>query len=649
MRHTVRIKDHFLEQQLFLRRAIVIGGLMAAAVIVLMGRLIWLQVMQYDYYYDLSQGNRIRNEPLPPNRGLIFDRNGVALGRNAPTYQLELTREQVPDLDATLHDLAELKLLDGDDLPALKRDIEGRRAFEAVPLKLQLSDDELARFAVRQQEFPGVEIRWRMARTYPLSSSAVHAIGYVSAISTDDQKTINMDDYEGTTLIGKSGVERAYEEQLHGTKGFRQLLVNAQGRSVERAGLKLPDLKLKQPVAGNDLYLTLDQRVQQEVEKIMQDRRGAAIAIDPNNGDVIALVSTPGFDPNLFARGISRQDYRDLRDDLDVPLYNRALAGTYPSGSTIKPFMALAALQYGVMTPDNTNYCGGKFRLPGVARPWRDFKPEGHGYIDMRHAIEQSCDVYFYHVADVLGIDRIHDLLEQFGLGQPVGLDISGEKSGILPSTDWKRRAFRNPADQKWYPGETINVGIGQGYLSVTPIQLAQATAVLAARGKSYRPRLVRAVRKSINDEMLQPPPVELPPVKIANPAYWQVVIEGMLAVTKGSRGTARGAFATAQYDVAGKTGTAQAIGISQYENIKAVTKTLGDRTRDHGWFIAFAPVDQPKIAVAVIVENGGQGGSAAGPVARRIFDTYLLTADQLKEQDQKGRSPGITVSGEGE
>jgi penicillin-binding protein 2 len=649
MRSTVRIKDHYSEQLLFLRRAFVVGSLMFAAILVLIGRLVWLQIFQYDYYYDLSQGNRIRNEPLPPNRGLIFDRNGVVLGRNAPSYQLELIREQIPDLDATLHDLANLSLLDREDIPALKRDILSRRAFDAVPLKLQLSDEELARFAVRQQEFPGVEIRWRMARTYPLGSSAVHATGYVSAISTEDQKTINIDEYEGTTLMGKSGIERAYENELHGTKGFRQLLVNAQGRSVERSGLKLPDLRLKEPVAGNDLYLTIDQRVQQATEEILRDRRGAAIAIDPNTGDVIALVSTPGFDPNLFAHGISRKDYKDLRDDLDIPLYNRALAGAYPSGSTIKPYMALAALQYGVVAAEDTPYCGGAFRLPGVSRPWRDFKPEGHGRIDMRHAIEQSCDVYFYRVADLLGVDRIHDLLAQFGFGKPTGIDISGEKSGILPSTEWKRRAFKNPADQKWFPGDTISVGIGQGYLSVTPMQLAHATAVMASRGKNFQPRLVHAIRNSVSNVTRELPPTQLPSAKVDNPAYWQVVIEGMTAVTKGAHGTARGSFSNAQYDAAGKTGTAQAIGISQFENIKAATKNLGERTRDHAWFIAFAPVENPRIAVAVIVENAGQGGLAAAPVARRVFDTYLLSAEALKEQDRLGRSPGIVVTAQGE
>ena len=651
MPRNVRIKDHYGEQRLFLQRVLALGGVLTLAVAVLIGRLMWLQVARYDYYFDLSQGNRIRNEPLPPNRGFIFDRNGAVFGRNTPSFQLELTREQVPDLDQTLVNLARLNLVDREEIPALKKDIRSRRPFDPVPVKLQLSEEELARFAVRQQDFPGVEIRWRMARVYPLGASAMHAIGYVSAISVDDQKNIDLDAYEGTTLIGKSGVERAFENELHGVKGYQQLLVNAQGRNVERAGLSLPDLKRQDPVAGDDLYLSIDQRVQQAAEEMLRGRRAAAVAIDPTNGDVLALVSTPGFDPNLFSRGISRQEYQKLRDDPDVPLYNRSLLGTYPSGSTIKPFMALAALQYGVLTAQDTPFCGGTFRLPGVSRPWRDFRPEGHGYMDMRRAIEQSCDVYFYRVADLLGIDRIHDLLDQFGFGKAIGLDIGGEKSGVLPSTEWKAKSFRSTEQQRWYPGDTISVGIGQGYLTVTPFQLAHATSVIAMRGKSFKPRLVRAIRNSATGKVRDIPAVELPTVTLKDASYWRVVIEGMTMVTKGEHGTARGSSATAQYVIAGKTGTAQAVGVSQYENIKAVTKTLEERKRDHGWFVAFAPVEQPRIAVAVIVENGGQGGSAAAPVARRIFDAYLLTPEALAEQDRLGKSPGIamTATGSGE
>lgn len=652
MFRSARIKDHYAEQHMFMRRAITAGALILLAMCILVARLVYLQIVRYDYFLDLSQGNRIRNEPIPPNRGLILDRNGVALGLNAPSYQLAITREQVPNLDDTLQRLAALSLLDRADVPTVKKEIRARRSFEAVAIKLKLSEEELARFAVRQQDFPGVAIQPRMARYYPLASSGVHALGYVSAISVEDQKTIDIDEYAGTTLMGKSGVEKTYERELHGKTGYQELLVDAQGRHRERTGDKPTDLKRREPIAGNDLYLTIDQRVQQATEEFLRGRRGAAVAIDPNNGDVIALVSTPSFDPNLFTSGISRVDYARLTNDINIPLYNRALRGVYPPGSTVKPFMALAALQYGIVSDDDTRFCGGKFRLPNVSRPWRDFKPEGHGHIALRPAIEQSCDVYFYGVADVLGIDRIHDLLEPFGFGKPVGIDIGGERTGTLPSTEWKRKSFRTAEQRKWYPGDTISVGIGQGYLNATPIQLAYATSVMATRGKRFEPRLVRAIRDASTGNVREFPIRPLPPLELKDPSYWQAVIEGMTLVTKGAHGTARGAAATAQYDFAGKTGTAQAIGISQHENIKAVTKTLDDRTRDHAWFIAFAPISEPRIAVAVIVENAGQGGSLAAPVARRMLDSYLLTPEALKEQDAKGRSPGITAAakpGEGE
>jgi len=643
MLRSVRIKDHYAEQQLFLRRVLLTGSVIVLAIFVLIARLVYLQVVRHNYYVDLSQGNRIRNEPLPPNRGLIFDRNGIALGLNAPSYQLEITREQVPDIDAALEGLVQLNLLDTADVPALKKEIRTRRGFDAVPVKLQLSAEELARFAVRRQDFPGVDIQPRITRYYPLGPNAVHALGYVSAISADDQKNIDLDEYAGTTLIGKSGVERTFEKELHGRTGFQELLVNAQGRHVEGVGVKSTGLRRKEPISGNDLYLTIDERVQQAAERMLRGRRAAVVAIDPNNGDILALVSTPGFDPNLFSRGISRVDYKKLTEDQDIPLYNRALQGAHPSGSTIKPFMALAALHYGVLGPDDARYCGGSFRLPGASHVWRDFKPQGHGYIEMRHAIEQSCDVYFYGVADLLGIDRIHDFLDPFGFGRIVGLDIGGEKTGDLPSPEWKHKRFKTA--EKWYPGETINVGVGQGYLTVTPLQLAYAVSAIATRGQRFEPRVVRAVRDSATGEIRQLPARPLPPLALKDPSYWQVIVDGMTAVTQGAHGTARGASITAQYVFAGKTGTAQVFSVSQHENIKAVTKTLEEHLRDHAWFIAFAPVEQPKIAVAVIVENGGQGGSAAAPVARRIFDAYLLSPEALKEQDSKGKSPGISLT----
>jgi len=652
MLRSVRIKDHYAEQQLFMRRAAAAGGAIFLGMCVLIGRLVWLQVVQYDHYFELSQGNRIRNEPLPPNRGLLLDRNGIGLGLNAPSYQLELTREQVPNLDITLQSLASLALLDRADVPRLKRDILSRRSFEAIPVKLQMSDEELARFSVRRHEFPGVEIQPRMTRYYPLAGSAVHATGYVSAISIEDQKNIDMDEYEGTTLIGKSGVERAFEKELHGQKGYQQLLVNAQGRRVDPVGANTAELQRREPLAGNDLYLTIDQRVQQAAEEMLRGKRAAVVAIDPNNGDILSLVSTPGFNPNLFSRGIARTDYLRLFEDIDKPMVDRALGGQYPSASTIKPFMGLAGLQYGVVDSHGSWYCRGSFRLPNVSRAWGDWKRQGHGTLDFAGAIQQSCDTYFYQVASLLGVDRIHAFLSQFGFGSSTGIDIGGDKSGLLPSTEWKRRAFqKNKEQQTWFPGDTVVIGIGQGYLTVTPLQLAHATATLAKRGNGFKPRLVRAIRNSATGQVRELAPQPLKQVQVRTPAMWDAVIHGMELVMKPGGGTAWVSARGAKYSIAGKTGTAQVVKIAAGANVKAFTAALAERFRDHGLFIAFAPVDKPTIAVAVVIENG-EHGSTAALVARRVFDAHFLSAEELKEQDAKGLSPGFNntvVSGSDE
>jgi penicillin-binding protein 2 len=640
MARSVRIKDHHAEQLLFEQRAIVAAVIMLIALGSVIARLVWLQVVKYDYFADLSQGNRIKVEPIPPNRGLILDRNGLPLATNAPSYQLELTREQVADIDATLQGLAGLGLLDNADIPTLKKEIRGRRSFEAVPVKLQLNDEELARFAARQHEYPGVEIRPRLTRYYPLGMSSVHATGYVGAISEDDEKLLDLDDYAGTTLTGKSGVERAYEKQLHGHAGFQQLLVNAQGRSVERIGNVTAQLERHEAVAGNDLFLTIDQRVQQAAEEALRGQRASAVAIDPANGDIVAFVSTPAFDPNLFARGLSRKDYLALTEDPDRPMYDRALRGVYPPGSTVKPLMALAGLEYNIVTPQTTRLCYGLYRMPGVSRPWRDWKPGGHGPVDMRKALATSCDVYFYDLANVMGIDRMHDFLARFGLGAPTGIDIPGERSGILPSTEWKRQTFKRKEAQTWFPGETISVGIGQGYMAATPLQLAHFAATIAARGQRYKPRLVRAVRDVSTGKTTDIPPVALPPVKTRDPAAWDVAIGGMYDVANAPYGTARAAAANALYKIAGKSGTAQVFTVAANERMRKAGE-LAEHLRDHALFIAFAPVDAPKLAVAIVVENAPGGGSAfAAPIARRILDTYLLTPEQFAEQEAKRKPP---------
>jgi len=522
-----------------------------------------------------------------------------------------------------------------------------------VPIKLQLTEEELARFAARRHQFPGVEIRPRLTRYYPLGASGVHAIGYVGAISEEDQKRLDPKEYAGTTLTGKTGVERAYEHELHGRSGVQQLLVNAQGRQVERIGNEPVKLERIEPVAGNDLFLTIDQRVQQAAEEALRGQRASAVAIDPNNGDVIAFVSTPAFDPNLFARGLSRREYLALTEDPDRPMFDRALRGVYPPGSTVKPLFALAALETGVVTANETRLCRGIWSAPGYGRARRDWKRGGHGFVDMRKAIATSCDVYFFDIARLMGIDRMASFVGQFGLGQPTGIDIPGERAGILPSTEWKKRAFKQKEYQVWFPGDTISVGIGQGQMLMTPLQIAHAVATVAARGKRFKPRLVRAIRDVTTGEIRELPPSPLPPAKTSDPAAWEVAIGGMFDVLNAPYGTARYYVNTnppTPYTIAGKSGTAQVFTVSINERMRKADE-LAEHLRDHALFVAFAPVEAPKIAVAVVVENAPGGGSAyAGPIARRILDVYLLTPEQLAEQDAKrrpARAPAVPTDTE--
>jgi penicillin-binding protein 2 len=623
----VHIKDHWREQRLFDRRALVIGALMALATVGLIGRLILLQVVRHEYYSDLSQGNRVRTEPIPAARGLILDRNGEVIASNQPAYQLELVPEEVPNIKETLKRLAALRLLRPEELDELKRTIAVSRSFDSVPIRLHMSDEDVARFAVRRFEFPGVDIKTRQTRWYPNGDLAVHALGYVGAISEEDLKHIDRASYAGTALIGKLGVESTYEEALHGQNGFREVLVNAQGRSVERQGAFVPNLRTKAPAAGEDLLLSIDLKLQRVAEAALAGHRGAVVALDPANGDVLALVSLPGFDPNLFARGITPAEYGTLANDIDRPLFNRALRGTYPSGSTIKPVLGLAALTDHTLAADTKVFCNAEFFLPGSRHVWRADKDEPRGWLDLPEAISRSSDVFFYRLASTLGIERMAAFLEPFGYGQPTGIDIGGEKAGLLPTPDWKRKAFKRPEDQTWFPGETVNMGIGQGYLLVTPLQLAHITAMLAERGRSLRPRVVTGIRDTAGHTSWLAP-IEGAPIKGVSDADWTVVLDAMIGTTHCARycGTAWVAFKGAAYEAAGKTGTAQVYTVAQ--NAKYNAKTVSDRLRDHAWFIAFAPAEAPRIAVAVLVENAGFGSMNAAPVARKMMDAYLLDAE---------------------
>jgi penicillin-binding protein 2 len=637
MARGVHIKDHWSEQRLFDQRAIVAGALIMLLTLGLLGRLFLLQVIRHDYYADLSQGNRVRTEPIPAARGLILDRRGEVVAGSQPAYQLELVPEEVPNLKAALDGLVQLDLIRAEDVDELKKTIRSRRAFDSVPVRLRMSDEDVARFAVRRFEFQGLDIRTRQTRSYPNGDMAVHALGYVGAISEADLAHIDRAAYSGTFLIGKQGVESAYETKLHGVNGSREILVNAQGRSVDKQGAFIPSLRTHAPVAGDDIVLAMDLKVQRTAEEALAGRRGAVVAIDPNNGDVIAMTSRPGFDPNMFGRGITRSEYGALKDDIDTPLLDRAMRGVYPPGSTVKPVIALAGLAYHLVDPDQTKFCAGQFHLPGSAHLYREGKGGHHGWMNLVEAIAKSCDVYFYGLADTIGVDRIAAFMSPFGFGRATGLDISGELKGLLPTREWKASYFKRPADKMWFPGETVNFGIGQGYLNVTPLQMAHYVSVLASRGKVWKPRLVTGFRDALNGKLEPLAPIREPDVTLATPEEWGRIYAGMVGAV--THGTAAGAVGkNAAYGIAGKTGTAQVFSVGQNE--KYNEKTVSERLRDHSWFIAFAPAEQPRIALAVIVENGGWGASAAAPIARKVLDAYLLGDDgKLKSPEAIGPS----------
>jgi penicillin-binding protein 2 len=625
----VRIKDHWKEQRLFDQRALVASAIGAILLCILAGRLVLLQVMRYDYYSQQSQYNRVRVEPIPAARGLLLDRNGQTFAGGQPGYQLELVREEVPDLNATLKGLVGIGLLTAEEVPDIRRTILSRRSFDSVPIRLRMTDEDVGLFAVHRFDFPGVDIKSRETRWYPNGALGVHALGYVSALSEADLQRVDTAAYAGTSVIGKLGVEGAYEKQLHGTNGYRQILVNAEGRSVEKIGSVTPQLRTQVPIAGETLVLGLDLKVQRVAEDALGAHRGAIVALDPRTGDVIALVSKPGFDPTEFARGITRAEYATLANDPNKPLLNRALRGTYPSGSTIKPAIALVALTDHSITADEKVLCTGSFQLPHSAHIFRADKDEPRGMLDLAVAIAKSSDVYFYKLAHEMGIDKLDEGLAPFGYGQLTGIDISGERPGLLPSPAWKKTAFKHPADQVWFPGETVNLGVGQGYLQVTPLQLAHIVGEIGERGRSFRPRLVIGTRGT-DGHVTAVTPIEDKPVTGIPAQDWNTVIKAMMGTM--TYGTGHLAFAKAAYSSAGKTGTAQVYTVGQNERYNA--KTVSDALRDHAWFVAFAPAEEPRIAIAVLAENAGFGAGTAAPIARSVIDAYLLGDDgKLKPQ----------------
>jgi penicillin-binding protein 2 len=637
-----RIKNYIAENRLFTIRSIVAGVFAAVLLLAVAGRLFYLQVIKFDYYHGLSQGNSIRTEPIPPSRGLILDRHGVVLADNLPAFNIELVREQVGDnkaLDAALAQLVSIGLLRSEEVSNIRRTVLLHKVYESVPIKLLLNEEEMARFAVHRYQFAGVDIRARLARHYPLREMGVHAIGYVSAINEQDLKQIDSAEYAGTSLIGKLGVEGAYEQQLHGKPGFKEIEVNAAGRPVDKQGGYASELHTRPPVAGEDLILGMDVRVQRVAEEALVGKRGSVVALDPKTGDIIALASTPGFDPNDFVRGLSVAEYAALSNNIDVPLLNRALRGAYPPGSTVKPLYALAAQRYGVISPQQVMYCPGFFTLPGSSNKYRD--DEVHHDVDMRSAISRSCDVYFYRVAEKMGIDHMHEFMSAFGYGELTGIDIPGEKPGLYASPEWKRKVFKRKADQVWFPGETVSMGIGQGPITVTPLQQAHFAAEIAERGKIIAaPRLVVATRAPGSVAIIARSPTLMKPVDIATDEQWSVIFDGMEAAV--TTGTAHASGVGAKYKWAGKTGTAQVVTVKQTESTKH--KEADERKREHAWFIAFAPAEDAKIAVSVLVENAGFGATTAAPIARRVIDTYLL-ADEPAEPKKNFAEPGIATN----
>ncbi len=609
------IKDNLRESQLFTNRAIValvciIFGLLAIVV-----RMVDLQVLSHDHYTTLSNNNRVSLEPLAPTRGLIFDRNGVILAQNLPTYALEIVPERAKDIDKTIAAIREIIPISDREVERFKKRFKHKRRFQPTPLRLRLTEEEAARIAVHRHRLPGVEVAARLTRDYPLGPLAVHAVGYVGRINEKELKRIDPSNYAATSHIGKLGVEKAYEEVLHGSVGSQRVETNVLGRTLRV-------LEREPPSPGTNLVLTLDAELQKTAKQALGDNKGAVVAINPKDGAVLVLASKGDYDPNLFVNGIDYASYEALQTSPMKPLFNRALQGQYPPGSTVKPFVGLAGLEMGHTTMHDTIFCKGWYTLPSEERRYRDWKKTGHGLTDMHKSIVESCDVFYYDLARIMGIDRINSYLGQFGFGQKTGIDISGELRGILPSTVWKRETKGKP----WYLGETLIAGIGQGYTLATPLQLAVATATLANRGRYIQPHLISPLQTEVQTATPNQDLERFNHVaEIVKAEHWDYIFKSMTDVIYAPHGTAKKLNKGQPYKIAGKTGTAQVFGIKQDE--KYVAEDIAKHLRDHALFIAFAPVDDPQIAVAVIVENGGSGGSVAGPVAGAVIDHYLGSA----------------------
>ena len=615
------VRSSEAEVSRFRVRALVIGVVVLAAFCLVLARLVYLQVVRHEDLAAQAESNRTAVVPIVPNRGLILDRNGVVLATNYSAYTLEITPSKAAPVEDTINELAKVVDIQPRDRRRFKRLMDDSRNFESLPIRSRMTDEEVARFAAQRYRFPGVEIKARLFRTYPQGETGSHVIGYIGRINQREKERLQDSEdeanYRGTDHIGKLGVEQSFESLLHGTTGVEQMETSAGGRAVRR-------LASSPATPGQTIMLSIDLKLQKLVEDMFGERRGALVAIDPRTGEVLAFVSKPTFDPNLFVEGIDQESWAALNESINKPLLNRALRGTYPPGSTYKPFMALAALETGkrgasvqVNDPGYFNFAGHRFG-----------SPEGNiGNVDMRRSIQLSSNIYYYSLANEMGVDLIHDFMKPLGFGQITGIDLGGEVRGVLPSTEWKRNAYKRPEQRRWYAGETISLGIGQGYNTFTMLQLAQATATVANGGFKHRPHLALATRDAVTGQVT---PVAQPPAENLGykPAHVAVIRDGLVSVV--TSGTARGVFAGAAYQAAGKTGTAQAV--TQAQNTKYNARALEEHQRDHSLFMAYAPANDPRIAVAVIVENAGWGAGAAAPIARRVFDYWL--ADQYPSEE---------------
>ena len=611
MSQPIRLKDHEKDARL-VRGRVVVGAIVVVVLIcVLLARLYFLQVVQYEYHSTLSENNRVHVQPIPPTRGLIFDRNGVVIADNRPSFSLTMTRERSGDSQQVLDVIVEVLQLTPEDRALFeKRMKQGRRPFEPVPILFELNEEQIARIAVNQFRLPGVEVVAQLVRHYPQGAHFAHSVGYMGRIHEKELKSLDPVNYSGTHHIGKTGIERFYEAELHGQVGYEEVETNARGRVLRV-------LKRTDPIPGKDIVLSLDIKLQEAAEEALAGRRGAVVALNPMTGEVLAMVSQPSFDPNLFVTGISFKAYAELRDSIDRPLFNRILRGLYPPGSTIKPAVAIAGLDSGVISASTRVYDPGYYQLPNYDHKYRNWNRTGDGYVDLDTAIMRSNDTYFYDLAHKLGIDRLSSYMNQFGIGQKVSLDMFEESAGLMPSREWKRATRR----QAWFPGETLILGIGQGYMQSTPLQLAQATALIASKGKWIRPHLAKTI-----EGVAPVDPNPMPDIVLRDPSSWAKVNHGMQQVVHGARGTARVAGVGAQYLIAGKSGTAQVVAIKQGE--KYDRSKVQERHRDHALFVGFAPANNPQITVSVMIENGEAGSRVASPVVRKVMDAWLLDAD---------------------